>query len=147
MMKNIVIVALLLGLTGQVSADNKKVWKGVFVGSAVVMVGGLFSFVHGKSEISDSKQALCDGGAYSHIDPSCPQMTTLTPAQLNALNDQGDRGKQFVYLGYGGVLVGGALATYSFYKGFIEKDKAEPKVVVAPTLIRGGAGAALSIRW
>ena len=49
--------------------------------------------------------------------------------------------------GAGTAIVGLGLAGVAFYKGFVAKRRDERAVVVAPTISRDGAGAALSLRW
>jgi hypothetical protein len=147
MSKSLVVVAVLVGLTSQASADKRDVWKGVFAGSLAVMAGGGTLFWYGNEKIDDAKDRLCAGGAYAQ-DPACPaEPITLTFAEARELNEQGERGSTYARLGTGMIIVGSGVAAYAFYKAFIEEDPKEPGVVVAPAVTPSGAGASVSLRW
>jgi hypothetical protein len=145
-MKRALVVMSLIALTSTAHADNRKAWKVTFASAVAVGVGGVILQVHGRHQISDSRNALCDGGAYHDVDPSCPTSldagnAALTPAQVNELNDQGDSGKMMARIGLGTSVVAVAVAGVALYKGFI---KSESSVVVTPTVSKDSAGAALS---
>lgn len=139
------IAAVLLGMTSHASAD-RTVWKGVFVGSMTMAVGGGLLWWSGVDDIRDAEQAMCDGGvAAGSCTPNSGGM--LTPAQYEALRDDGERGTIKSKVGAAGLLVGVGVGAYAFYKGFIQDDEPEPRVLVTPAITPNGGGATLQLRW
>lgn len=142
----VVVVPLVmsLGLTTRANADDRDTWQAVFAGAVTVTIGGLVTYVHGATKVSDAEDELCRRGAYPD-DPSCATEPNLTRSELDRLNRKGDRGETIAQIGAATTGVGVIVAGFAFYKGFIAKR--ESRVVVVPTVTRDSAGASVSLRW
>jgi hypothetical protein len=142
----VVVVPLVmsLGLTTRANADDRDTWQAVFAGAVTVTVGGLVTYVHGATKMSEARDELCHRGGYAD-DPSCATQTNLTYDELHRLNRKGERGETIAQIGMATTGVGVIVAGFAFYKGFIAKR--ESRVVVAPTVTRDSAGASVSLRW
>ena len=69
---------------------------------------------------------------------------TLTQAQVDQLNDQGDHARTMGRIAMVTTPVFAIVAGVAFYKGFIKRSS---RVTIAPDVSKDGAGAALQIRW
>lgn len=148
-MKRALVLMSLIALTSTAHADNRKAWKVTFASAVAVGVGGVILQVHGRHQLSEARDSLCDGGAYHDVDPRCPTSfdvgnAALTPAQVDDLNDKGDSGKLMGRIGLATTGVAAVVAAVALYKGFIQS---ESSVVVTPTVSKDSAGAALSLTW
>ena len=143
------VVLVLAAMTSSAQAEDRT-WQGVFAGTVAVGLGGGFMYWHGVDSVHDAERELCEGGAYdafSSVDCDGPPTHTLMQAEVEELNDKGDRGSMIAMIGAGTIGVTVAFGAYAFYKGWIAEDKDEPRVVFAPTASPHGAGAALQLRW
>lgn len=143
-MKRVLVAVLLLAMVSPASAENRDAWQATFAGSVTVAIGGLIAWRHGANKVSEAEDQLCAGGAYEECRPTTMPLTTEEVAQLNA---KGNRGETIAAIGAGTAIVGATLGAVALYKGFIAKKRDERAVVIAPTISRDGAGAALSLRW
>jgi hypothetical protein len=158
-MKRALVLVMLLGTSSQVQADSRDAWQAAFAGSVTVAIGGVITWRHGANKVSEAEDQLCAGGAYRECTATGSQLSTAEVAQINA---KGNRGETIAQIGAGTAIVGLGMAGVSFYMGFLSKRRDErPRVtgrsgparrperdvVVAPTISRDGAGAALSLRW
>jgi hypothetical protein len=144
-MKRALVAVVLLALTSQATADNRDAWQATFAGSVTVAIGGVIAWRHGVNKVDEAEDALCAGGAYAEC-----YMTVADPIsqeEVDRLNAKGNRGARISYIGFGTAVVGVGLAGISLYKGFLAPRRNERAVVVAPTVSKDGAGAALSFRW
>jgi hypothetical protein len=143
-MKRALVAVLLLAMISPAAADSRDNWQAAFAGSVTVALGGVIAWRHGSNKVSEAEDQLCAGGAYPECQATMEQLTSEQVARLNA---KGNRGETIATIGAGTAIVGIGLAGVSFYMGFIAKRRDERAVVVAPTISRDGAGAALSLRW
>jgi len=143
-MKRALLIMSLVALTSTAHADNRKAWKVTFATAVAVDVASVIVQVHAVHQRDDARDALCDGGAYSQIDPTCTSTPTLTNAQVQELNDKGDHARLEGRIGMATTVVATTVALVALYKGFI---KPSPRVVITPDVTKDSAGAALQITW
>jgi hypothetical protein len=144
-MKRTLVAVMLLGMTSQVNADNRDAWQATFAGSVTVALGGVITWFHGVNKVDEAEAALCAGGAYAECYGNVAD--PISQEQVDRLNAKGNRGATISYIGAGVAALGLSVSAVSLYKGFFAPRRDERTVVVAPTISRDGAGAALSLRW
>ncbi len=145
-MKRALVAVLLLAMISPAAADSRDNWQAAFAGSVTVALGGVIAWRHGANKVTEAEDQLCAGGAYLECFATAGQ-NHLTPQEVERLNAKGNRGETVATIGAATAIVGIGLAGVSFYMGFVAKRRDERAVVVAPTISRDGAGAALSLRW
>jgi len=136
-------------------------WKVVFATAVIVgMGGGAYLWYEGHNKIVDSQNGLCAGGAKEYIGkPGCSDTYTLTPPELDDLNDTGKTGKVMTYIGvplaFGSLALGG----YALYRGFIVKQDSgerssargkrvrKQRFIATPIISPNGGGATLRLDW
>ena len=144
-MTRALVAVFLVGMSSQSSADNRDAWQAAFAGSLTVAAGGVITWFHGVNKVDDAEDALCEGGAYT--DCYANAANPLSPEEVGRLNAKGERGVTISYIGAVTAVVGVSFAGVSLYKGFLAPRRDERAVVIAPTISRAAAGAALSLRW
>ncbi|HEY5920496.1 MAG TPA: hypothetical protein VIV11_02445 [Kofleriaceae bacterium] len=145
-MKRALVVLLILAMASPAHADDRDKWKVLFGASLTLTLGGVLMMVDSHRELRAVIDEQCMHGL---VRPDCPTPTGPLPDGFDKEESdrRGDRAALRSWIG-GGVTLGAViLGGVSLYKGFLAKPKREPAVVVAPTVTRDGAGAALSLRW
>ncbi|HTL35220.1 MAG TPA: hypothetical protein VL326_18960 [Kofleriaceae bacterium] len=143
-MKRALAIMALIALTSSAHADDRTAWKVTFASAVAVDVASVAVYVYARHQRDDAQQQLCDGGAYHQIDPTCTSTPTLTQAQVDQLNDQGDHARTMGRIAMVTTPVFAIVAGVAFYEGFIKRSS---RVTIAPDVSKDGAGAALQIRW
>jgi hypothetical protein len=134
---------LVLVLASSPAHAEDPTWQGVFVGStSVAFVGAAFAW-YGMNQVDHAEEQLCTGNYAT----DCGHAPPTTQAEIDHLNENGERGSTIAWVGTGLFVAGGALAVVAAYKGFSGGTKQEPAVAIAPVITREGAGASLQLRW
>ena len=144
-MRRALVVLLILAMASPAHADDRDKWKVLFGASLTLTLGGVLMWVDSTREMNAIIDEQCRHGVFR---PECPNPTGSSDGFDKEQSDRrGDRASQRTLIA-GGVTLGAViLGGVSLYKGFLAKSKREPAVLVAPTVTRDGAGAALSLRW
>jgi hypothetical protein len=134
---------LVLVVAGAPAHAEDRTWQGVFVGAtSFTMLGAALAW-YGMNQVDHAEKRLCTGN-YAN---DCGHPPPNTQAEIDHLNQNGERGSTLAWVGTGMVVAGGALAAVAAYKGFAGGTKQESRTALAPVLTRDGAGATLLIRW
>ena len=149
-MKRTLAVVLLLGLVSPAHADERTTWK-VVLGTSIGMtlVGGYFAY-DGWSDVQREHDLQCDHGAAPPGVTGCtlqPGLSQWTQAEVDASNDRGDRAATRSQVGWIVTGAGMAVAGVAVYKLLTIKDPDKDRVTFAPTVNKGGGGAALTLRF
>ena len=138
------VVAL---LSAQAQADDRDTWQIVFASSVTLAVGGGVVWWYGTDKVQQAEQQLCDGGVEAPSGDCTPSsQVTLTQAELDRINERGDRAAKLGNVGIGITAVGLGIAGFSLYKWMTAKPK-ESALAITPTVTKDGAGAQMLLRW
>lgn len=147
---------------GPEGTSGTGLWKGVFVGAAVVAVAGAGWWYLNFGKLADEHEFQCTRGA---IHDGCTPNTSngsLTQTQLDASNKKGDDAANMTKVGVAVMGVGVAVAAFAFYKGFIAGGSKESstsasnkrgkrvrrdRFVITPVVSPDGGGATLRLDW
>lgn len=129
-------------------------YKAAFVGSTVVGLAAGAMWAYSYTQIKDAEDQLAAGGNWNCTSPTTAEMTTLCK--------QGDDSKRMTWIMIPVTAAAGALAIYTFYKGFVQsseggrsesasarrrgKRRAQVAVpTITPTISPTGVGASVRI--
>ena len=140
-------------------------WKGVFIGSAVVAAAGAGWWAYQWGQIKDQHQYLCDHGQSADGCTTNMSKGAITRAEYDAAVQKGNDHQTQERIGMAVLGVGVVVAGVAFYKGFIAKPSQESRqsaskdrskrgkrvrrerFVVTPIVSPDGGGATVRLDW